>query len=202
MARPTKYDEKICERVRFLCERFGATDEDLATALGVTVGTLANWRKEHPEFLLAMEDGKRAYDDGIVQNSLLLLCRPRWVVTEKWDKDRKNDDGTTGAIVRLWAYRDPDPRAIALWMHNRQGWIWPQGKGPDGRGLPPSPVPVLGAEKPPAAGDQELVDLDAEAKDRLRRLAVDVLESRYGTTIRHVESEEVKGQTDATDQAT
>lgn len=198
MARPTKYHESYAERAGYLCARFGATDEDLAHALGVSVGTVANWRREHAEFLGAIEAGKRAFDDGIVQGSLLTLCRPRWVVTEKWDSGRKNEDGTTGAIVRLWQYRDPDPRAIALWMHNRQGWIFPGGKGDPGSARP---VGVLGAGSPPGTVEDGLAELDDAAKEQLRQVAVEILESRHGTTIKHVDAVDVTDDAgDADDQ--
>jgi hypothetical protein len=157
-------------------------DEDLAIAMGVCVATLENWKAQHPEFLESVTAGKREHDDQVVGSSLLLACQAYYYQYEKWDPTRKNGDGTTGAIVRLWGVHHPDPRAIALYMHNRHGWRFPGQAGPVVANDTPPGLPP-GAEPEP--------EPDAEQLAQLGELARATMAERYGTRIR-VPSQEVE----------
>ena len=43
----------------------GATDREIADALGIAESTFYNWRHSHPEFLEAVKLGKEAADDRV-----------------------------------------------------------------------------------------------------------------------------------------
>lgn len=184
MARPTKYRPEYVEQARFLCEQFGATDEQLAKALGVTDGTIYNWKSEHPEFLEAIGEAKCKFDTRNVQSSVLACAQGYFYQEEMYDGDR-------GQIVRLWKYRHPDIKAQALWLANRQGWRLPMPAG--GRGGVVAELPsAAGNAQPPGGADEDTAALDAAAQERLNNLAVEILEARHATRIvRHVESQEI-----------
>jgi hypothetical protein len=166
VSRPTKYTPEHADRARFLAETFGATDAQVARALGVSERTLASWKNEHREFLQALQEGKDAYDQNVVGSAMLLAAKGFHYQDEKWDGDHVNDDGSKGCIVRLWHFARPDPRAAAVWLANRHRAR---------PGLPAGP-PVVGNDLPP--GTDELpcsADLQAAA----RRL----LEEQHGTRL-------------------
>lgn len=189
MGRPTKYREQFAEQARYLCEQFGATDEQLAKALGVSDATIYTWKKEHPEFLEAISQGKGEYDTREVDTSILAMAKGYWYQEEHFDEK-------SGAIVRLWKFRHPDIKAAALWKANRSGWRLPLLAGARGMGPAALPPGVVGNELPPGAGDDLEGELDAAARSRLHQVALELLEVRYGTTIKQVESKEVAGPGD------
>jgi len=172
MGRPTKWKPEYAEMARYACERLGATDEDMAGLFGVSERTIANWRAERPEFLQAIAEGKLRHDTRRVERRLLDLALGYYYPVQRWDAGRVNPDDTTGAVVQLWHYKHADVRAIALWMHNRQGWQLPAG----------------GRE--PAAGHALPPGVVAEEDGRLAIAARRFLEEQYGTVV-HVESTEV-----------
>ena len=51
------------EEVRDL-RSFQMTDEELASMLGVSVDTIARWKKNNPEFFEAYHQGKSEYSTG------------------------------------------------------------------------------------------------------------------------------------------
>lgn len=64
----TPYRDEYREQAKNYC-LLGATDVDLARFFGVTPRTIITWRKAHPEFHEACEDGK-ARADALVARSL------------------------------------------------------------------------------------------------------------------------------------
>ncbi len=173
MARPTKYKEQYVEQARFLAEQFGATDEQLARALGISDATLYHWKRDHAEFLEAVLGGKRKFDTEHVEKSILACALGYWYQDEKYDSE-------SGQIIRLWHYRHPDPKAWALWMANRQGWRLPAPAGAFG---PAPALPAAVGNELPPGGEPEAA-LDAAAQARLNELARELLETRHGTRIR------------------
>lgn len=194
MARPTKYRVEFCEQAEYVCQQFGAVDEQLAKVLGITPSTLYDWKREHPEFSEAISRGKAAYDEREVDSSVLAMAKGYWYQEEVYD-------GENQVIVRLWKFRHPDIKAAALFKANRSGWRLPAPARPADQspGLLPAGRVVGNAEPPSMAGD-DLAGLDDAARERLQQVAIDILETRYGTTIVHVESEEVHhGDTEDTE---
>ena len=167
MGRPTKYQPDYAERGRYLAETFGATDEQLAKALGVSAATLYNWKREHAEFLEALAAGKAAYDTRNVETSILRCAQGYWYQEEHYDVEHDQ-------IVVLWKVRHPEIKAQALWMINRQQWRLPAGER-DPAGPPGVRPATLGRELPPAV---------EELPEGMREAARAFLEGRYRTRLR------------------
>jgi hypothetical protein len=66
--RPSAYKREYCELAKNYC-LLGATDDDLASFLGVSRKTVDNWRTTHPEFAEAAKAGKEQAD-ALVARSL------------------------------------------------------------------------------------------------------------------------------------
>lgn len=77
----------------------GATDDDLARFFGVTDRTLRNWKKRHPEFERAAQDGK-TIADAKVSRSLF------------------NNATNNGTML------GGDTTACIFWLKNRQRELW------------------------------------------------------------------------------
>ena len=169
MGRPTLYDRKrTTGQARFICRTWGADRECLAKALGISLATLYDWEKQHPEFLEAVRQGSAEHDDEVVERSLLRLCKGFQTTKRVYAKDLKN-------FVDIEINVPPDVRAIALWQANRNRWRIGAGW-------------QLGPGLPAETGKQELV----EALE-IARLGVEIMENRHQTKI-HVESEVKDGQ--------
>lgn len=185
MGRPTKYKAEYAETAEYLCEQLGATDAQIARVLGISEATLYAWKGEHPEFLEAVSRGKVAFDSRNVESSCLAVAQGYWYQEEAYDKD-------SGQIVRLWKYRHPDIKAIALWMANRRHWRLPvpdRASLPAGEASSGAGAAAAGNALPP--GGQELVDEDDATRRRLEDVAREILERRHATRIR-VDSSEVE----------
>ena len=66
--RPSKYQPDFTRQALKLC-RLGATDQELADFFAVSINTIDNWKKVHPEFLGALKEGKQL-SDAEVANKL------------------------------------------------------------------------------------------------------------------------------------
>ncbi len=179
MSRPPKYHPGLCDQARYICAVLGATSEQLAKALGVSDRVIYDWQREHPEFLQAVVEGKAEFDQKNIDHSILACANGYWYQEEQYD-------AKSGAIVRLWKFRHPDLKALALWQCNRQGWRLPPA-GPATQAALPTP-PARGNDLPPG---HEEPGPDAARLAELADLARAALETKYGTRIR-VSSTEVK----------
>ncbi len=70
MAAPTKYEEKFTEQVRKLC-MLGATDVEIADFFNVSERSINNWKKDYPEFLQSIKEGKEYHDNERAETALL-----------------------------------------------------------------------------------------------------------------------------------
>jgi hypothetical protein len=69
MAAKSAYRDEYAEQARKICLLLGATDVHLANFFEVTDRTIRTWKKKHPAFAAAAEQGKLPAD-GEVANSL------------------------------------------------------------------------------------------------------------------------------------
>ena len=65
--RPTKYKPEYNVLAYRYC-LLGATDVDLAEFFGITEKTVIGWRKDYPEFLQAVLDGKVIADAKVAES--------------------------------------------------------------------------------------------------------------------------------------
>lgn len=101
--RPTSFKPEYTEQVEKLC-LLGATDEQLAIFFSVSIQTIHNWKKKHPDFFDALKRGKQNADIEVV-NSLFkkamngdTTAQIFWLKnrqTESW-RDRKEVDLNAG----------------------------------------------------------------------------------------------------------
>lgn len=117
--RPGQYHESMPDRARKLCSQFGDDNDMLATSFGVTIATLHNWKKEHPEFLDAIKEGKDLFDSDTVERSLLHRAIGYSCIEEKVFLDKGEP-----VIVKTTKHYPPDTTAMIFWLKNRQPARW------------------------------------------------------------------------------
>jgi hypothetical protein len=142
--RPSEYRPEYVGVTKKLCE-LGATDEDVADALGVSVRTIYRWRCEHDEFCQALKVGKVNPDD---RAELSLYRR-----VSGYSYPAVKIFMPAGADAPVYAeYREhvpPDVTACIFWLKNRRPEQWRDRKeltGPDG-----GPIEVTDARQRLAA---------------------------------------------------
>lgn len=115
--RPSLYKPEYAEQVRKLC-LLGATNEDMAGFFNVSVETLDNWRKAHPEFLDAIREGKMQADANVGQR----LYERAMGFSHPEEKIFQAD----GQIIRANTIKQypPDTTAAIFWLKNRRPDAW------------------------------------------------------------------------------
>lgn len=107
----------MCDRARSAAI-LGATDKQLARILGIGVRTLHRWKKDHPEFMDALSEGKDEADQKVIES----LFR-RATGYSHPDVHITNYQGviTQTAITKHYP---PDTTAAIFWLKNRKPDEW------------------------------------------------------------------------------
>lgn len=117
MARPTAYKPEF-SRIAQKMTRLGATDIEVAEALGVNIRTLYRWRASNKEFCHALKVGKEEADDR-VENSLYT----RATGYEHEETHVSNYQGVI-TLTHLVKYYPPDATSMIFWLKNRRPDRW------------------------------------------------------------------------------
>jgi hypothetical protein len=119
MGRPSAWKPEFVELV-FELALLGKTEPQIAREIEVSPRTLANWKKEHPDFLHALNRG-RDIADGRVARSLYERATGYEHKAVKLFYDR--DLGKV--IEHEYTERyPPDSTAMIFWLKNRQRVTW------------------------------------------------------------------------------
>lgn len=117
--RPSDFKPEFCETARQLCEG-GATDEEIAQALGVHVATIYRWKAKHPAFCEAIKVGKAAADDRV---ELSLYHK-----AIGYKHEAVKIFMPAGAVMPVYApyteHVPPDTTAAIFWLKNRRAAAW------------------------------------------------------------------------------
>jgi len=115
----------------------GATDEQMAKAMGIAVSSLNNWKVSRPDFMEAMKAGKDQADSEIAKS---LFHRARGYSHPEVHiaviKDRETGQIEVVQTPTIKHY-PPDTTACIFWLKNRQKTLWrdvhrAEVTGPDG----------------------------------------------------------------------
>ena len=117
MARPTKFQEEYIPIIKLLAEK-GCTDQEMATAIGVTEQTFNNWKKSQPEFFESLKEAKEIADKRVERS----LYERAIGYTHPEEKIFNNN----GAIIRANTHKHypPDPTSMIFWLKNRKPKEW------------------------------------------------------------------------------
>lgn len=130
VGRPSSYKPEYAEQARKLC-LLSATDAEIADIIGVSTVTLNAWKKEVPEFLKSITQGKADADANVADR----LYQRAMGYTHKAVKIFQFEGQPL--IVPYEEHYPPDTQAASLWLRNRQPRKWRDKQdiehtGPDG----------------------------------------------------------------------
>ena len=121
---PTRYDAKAHVPWGASLARRGCSDEEIAEAFGVSVRTVYNWKKVHPEFLQALNECKGKADEAVVDSLYAKACGKAKRVTKK-KRDVLDSDGRKVTLTEVIEETlPPDTTAMIYWLKNRQPELW------------------------------------------------------------------------------
>lgn len=115
--RPTSYRTEYAEQARKFC-LLGATDKRLAELFEVSEVTLNAWKKEHPEFLKSLKEGKELADANVASS---LYHRALGYSHAEDDIRALNGEIVITPTIKHYP---PDTAAATLWLKNRQPQVW------------------------------------------------------------------------------
>lgn len=115
--RPTKYSPENLKMVQMLA-KLGATNLEMAEALGVTLSTFHLWRNTHEEFSDAIKVGKDAADDRVAES-----LYQRAMGYSHPELDIRVIDGAIVETPVIKHYA-PDTTAAIFWLKNRRPQEW------------------------------------------------------------------------------
>jgi hypothetical protein len=120
--RPSKYQPEYAEQTYKLC-LLGATDPEIANFFDVCEATVHNWKRDFPEFLEAIKNGKIKADAQVAYKLHGRAVGAEWeeeqaikVKTGQFTEDVK--------IVKVNRVAPPDTGAAIMWLTNRQKALW------------------------------------------------------------------------------
>ena len=114
--RPTKYKPEYAKIAYKLCLLKKATDKDLAEIFDTTEQTVNAWKKEQPEFLEAIKEGKDRADTNVAAS----LYERATGYSHPEDKVFLYDGEPI--VVPTTKHYPPDTAAAFIWLKNRAGW--------------------------------------------------------------------------------
>lgn len=117
VGRPSSYRPEYAGQALKLC-RLGATDKELADFFDVSEQTLNAWKKQFPEFLESLKNGK-AISDAEVADKLF----SRATGYEHPEDDIRVVKGQI-VITPTIKHYPPDTTAAIFWLKNRRPDLW------------------------------------------------------------------------------
>lgn len=115
--RKSSFKDEYCD-LAYKYALLGATDADLAFNFDVSEQTINNWKKQHPEFLLALKRGKEIADTKVADS---LFQR---AVGYSHDEDKIFQYEGKPVIVPTKKHYPPDTTAAIFWLKNRKPESW------------------------------------------------------------------------------
>lgn len=115
--RPTSYKKEYAKEAYKLA-LLGATDKQMADFFEVSEVTLNAWKKEQPDFLKSLKDGKENADYEIAKS---LYHRAKGYSHPDVDIKMFNGEIIETPLIKHYP---PDTTACIFWLKNRQAKAW------------------------------------------------------------------------------
>lgn len=124
MAAKPKYNKDYHDDWAWSLAAMGATNKEIAAAIGVSERTIMRWSKDHESFRKAMAEGKGVSDAKVIRSLYQRAVGYDYTETKKIVET--NSDGSIKP-VKIETYEKhlpPDVGALCFWLKNRQRNYW------------------------------------------------------------------------------
>lgn len=115
--RPSLYKPEYAKQAKELA-LLGLIDEEMAGVFGISVSKFNEWKKQHPEFMESLKEGKVIADAKVSQALFHRACG-----YFHDDVHISNYQGQI-TITPITKHYPPDTAAAFIWLKNRQGKLW------------------------------------------------------------------------------
>lgn len=115
--RPSLYKPEYAKQAKELA-LLGLIDEEMAGVFGISVSKFNEWKKQHPEFMESLKEGKVIADAKVSQALFHRACG-----YSRDDVHISNYQGQI-TITPVMKHYPPDTAAAFIWLKNRQGKLW------------------------------------------------------------------------------
>lgn len=124
MAAQTKYNALYHDDWAWSLAAMGATNEEIADAMGISKRTIIRWAKEHESFGRALVEGKGVSDAKVIRS--LYKMATGYEYTEEKRIVEYDTDGSVKPVrvEKTVKHVQPNVAAQCFWLKNRQRDRW------------------------------------------------------------------------------
>lgn len=119
-----KYNAQYHDDWAWSLAAMGATNEEIADAMGVSKRTIIRWSKEHESFGTALSEGKGVSDARVIRSLYQRATGYDYTEERKVVELDKNGNAKPARIEKIQKHVPPDVAAQCFWLKNRQRDRW------------------------------------------------------------------------------
>lgn len=124
MAAKPKYNAPYHDNWAWSLAAMGATNEEIALAMGVSERTIMRWAKEHESFGKALGEGKGVSDANVIRSLYERATGYEYEEEKKIIEYDKDGNVKPVKIEKTKKHVPPDVTAQIFWLKNRQRDRW------------------------------------------------------------------------------
>lgn len=124
MAAKVKYNPDYHDDWAWSLAAMGATNEEIAKAMGVSKRTIIRWSKDHESFGVALAQGKGVSDAKVVRSLYQRATGYEYEEEKKIIEYDKDGNIKPVKIEKIKKHGPPDVGAQCFWLKNRQRDRW------------------------------------------------------------------------------
>lgn len=124
MAANPKYNADYHDDWAWSLAAMGATDDEIALSIGVSVRTIHRWKKDHPSFEKALSEGKGVSDAKVIRSLYKRATGYEYTEEKKIVEYDKEGNIKPVKVEKTTKHIPPDVGAQCFWLKNRQRDRW------------------------------------------------------------------------------
>ena len=124
MAAQPKYNALYHDDWAWSMAAMGATNEEIAEAMGISKRTILRWAKDHESFGKALAEGKGVSDAKVVRSLYKRATGYEYTETKKTVEYDKEGNIKPVKVEETKKVVPPDVTAQIFWLKNRQRQNW------------------------------------------------------------------------------
>lgn len=124
MAANPKYNADYHDDWAWSLAAMGATDDEIALSIGVSVRTIHRWKKGHPSFEKALSEGKGVSDAKVIRSLYKRATGYEYTEEKKIVEYDKEGNIKPIKVEKTTKHIPPDVGAQCFWLKNRQRDSW------------------------------------------------------------------------------